>query len=322
MNKRERVVAAIRGERVDCVPSGFSIHFPEGCKEGQAAVNAHLRFFQETDTDIIKIMNENLIPYMGEIEKPEDFRKYRILGPEEAFITDQVRLTREILSGADPEAFSLGTLRGITPSMIHPLMAAGMDYEKARLFVRDSLRENPEPVLAAAQRVADGLCHLARGYREAGVDGIYYAALGGEADIFTDEEFERWVKPFDLQVMRAIRESGAYCFLHICKAHLNMERYRGYTPYADVVNWGVYEAPYPLTRGRELFGGTTIMGGLANQEGVITDGTAEEIRAEVSRIIREAGREGFILGADCTLPGEIGYERIRTAAEAARRVKQ
>ena len=34
MNKRERVVAAIRGERVDCVPSGFSIHFPEGCKEG------------------------------------------------------------------------------------------------------------------------------------------------------------------------------------------------------------------------------------------------------------------------------------------------
>ena len=110
MNKRERVVAAIRGERVDCVPSGFSIHFPEGCKEGQAAVNAHLRFFQETDTDIIKIMNENLVPYMGEIEKPEDFRKYRILGPEEAFITDQVRLTREILSGADPEAFSLGTL--------------------------------------------------------------------------------------------------------------------------------------------------------------------------------------------------------------------
>ena len=42
----------------------------------------------------------------------------------------------------------------------------------------------------------------------------------------------------------------------------------------------------------------------------------------VSRIIREVGREGFILGADCTLPGEIGYERIRTAAEAARRVKQ
>lgn len=64
------------------------------------------------------------------------------------------------------------------------------------------------------------------------------------------------------------------------------------------------------------------MGGLANQEGVITDGTEEEIRAEVSRIIREVGREGFILGADCTLPGEIGYERIRTAAEAARRVKQ
>ncbi|MFR2985507.1 MAG: hypothetical protein ACLTMD_05415 [Clostridium sp.] len=42
--------------------------------------------------------------------------------------------------------------------------------------------------------------------------------------------------------MKAIKDAGGYCFLHICKDQLNMDRYKDYGPYADVVNWGVYEA--------------------------------------------------------------------------------
>ena len=318
MNKRERVAAAIRGEEVDYVPTGFSMHFPDSCKEGEAAVAAHLKFFQETDTDIIKIMNESLVPYMGEVKEPDDFRKYRVLGPDEKFITDQMKLTREILDKADQEAFSVGTLRGITPSMIHPLMAGGMGYMEARLFVRDCLRKDPKPVLQAVERVTDGLCHLARGYMESGTDGVYYASLGGETDIFTDEEFEMWVKPFELKVMEAVREAGGYCFLHICKSNLNMERYRDYGSYADVVNWGVYEAPCSLEEGKRLFPGKTVMGGLANHGGVMIEGTEEELVEEVKRIIYQTGRLGFILGADCTLPAEVSYDRIRAAVHAAR----
>ena len=318
MNKRERVIAAINGESVDCVPSGFTLHFPDDCKTGEAAVAAHLDFFRETDTDIIKIMNENLFPDMGVIREPEDFEKYRELGAEEDFLVHQLELTEAIMKRADPDAFSLGTVRGITPSMIHPLMARGMEYPEARLFVRDSLRKNPEPVLRAAERVTETLCRLVRGYADAGVDGIYYAALGGERDIFTDREFELWVKPFDLRVMEAIREAGGYCFLHICKENLNMERYRSYGPYADVINWGVYEAPLSLKEGRALFPGKAVMGGLANHLGVMDCGTEAELQTEVHRIITEAGREGFILGADCTLPAQISYRQVRAAVEAAR----
>ena len=57
MKKRDRVFAAIRGEEVDHVPCGFSLHFPHDRAFGDASVEAHLRFFKETDTDIMKIMN-------------------------------------------------------------------------------------------------------------------------------------------------------------------------------------------------------------------------------------------------------------------------
>ena len=48
--------AAIKGEMPDGIPSGFSLHFPADQAVGDRAVEAHLKFFQETDTDIIKIM--------------------------------------------------------------------------------------------------------------------------------------------------------------------------------------------------------------------------------------------------------------------------
>ena len=53
MNKKERVIAAIRHESVDYVPCGFSLHFPHDKAYGEAGVKSHLDFFKETDTDII-----------------------------------------------------------------------------------------------------------------------------------------------------------------------------------------------------------------------------------------------------------------------------
>ena len=160
--------------------------------------------------------------------------------------------------------------------------------------------------------------NVAKAYIEAGLDSVYYASLGGEYEFFTDEEFAKWIKPFDIQVMKAIKEAGGYCFLHICKDHLNMERYRDYAPYADVVNWGVFEAPFDLEKGKELFQGKTIMGGLPNRHGVLVDGTKEEVEAEVKKVIREYGRKGLILGADCTLATEQDLDKVKAAVLAAR----
>ena len=96
-----------------------------------------------------------------------------------------------------------------------------------------------------------------------------------------------------------------------------MQRYANYDAFADVVNWGVYETNYSLEEGRKLFPNTTIMGGLANRSGVLVDGTLEELEAAVHKIISDFGTRGFILGADCTLPTEISYERIMAAVKAA-----
>lgn len=323
MTKRDRVLRAIRKEPVDFVPSCFSLHFPKEKNSGEAGVRAHLDFFRDTGADIAKIMNENLVPSPGMGSSfPEAYADVRAFGRDTDFIVDQIDFTKRILDGLDDEYFTLGTLHGICASALHPIERSGIDYEKARDLQLLSLREAEGTTLSAFNRIADGLCGLVEGYKEAGVDAIYYAALGGEPRWFSDEEFDKWIKPFDLKIMKAIKEAGMYCFLHICKDGLNMQRYRDYASLSDVVNWGVYEVPFSLEEGRKLFPDCTIMGGLRNRSGVLVDGRAEEIREEVRSVINGFGRTGFILGADCTLATEQDMGRLRAAIEAAQDMKE
>ena len=192
-------------------------------------------------------------------------------------------------------------------------------YREVRQMLCEHLRQNKAPVLEAMKRITDVLCQLGRSYIEAGMDGVFYASLGGEKHFFTEEEFYEYIQPFDLQIMQAIKSAGGYVILHICKENLQMERYAGYASVSDVVNWGVYETNYSLTQGRKLFNGCAIMGGFANHPGtVLVDGPAEAIRLQARKAIQEAGHLKFILGADCTLPTGVCYGNIHTAVEAAR----
>ncbi len=317
MLKRERVIAAINKQEVDYVPVSFSLHFNE--KEGDEAVRAHLKFFKETDTDVIKIMNENLVPDVGEIRTPEDWKKIPTYSMNDNFMRKQIEIVKEIMNQTSGEAFSLGTLHGVCASAIHPIEAR-YGYTKVRELMCTHIRENKEVVLDAFKRITDGMCQLAIAYRDEGLDGIYYAALGGEKHYFTNEEFEEVIEVFDRQILEASKSAGNYNFLHMCKENLNMNRYKDYNQLADVVNWGVYETDFSLEEGRKLFPEKTIMGGLKNRSGVMVEGTIEELQKESKRLIAEFGKRGFILGADCTLPTEIDYARIRAIVDAVKEI--
>lgn len=61
MTKRERIRNVLEGKPVDRTPVGFWLHFPEEMHHGEKAIEAHLDFMKATDTDILKIMNENIL---------------------------------------------------------------------------------------------------------------------------------------------------------------------------------------------------------------------------------------------------------------------
>jgi uroporphyrinogen decarboxylase len=318
MTKKERVLAVLRGEEVEQTPASFSLHFPREKAFGEEGVKSHLEFFKKTDTDILKIMNENLIPALNRVSSVKDYADVKNIRFQDSFISDQIELVKRILDRCERDAFVIGTLHGVTASCLHPMEQAVGGYETARTLLCKFLREDRHTVSEVIKRIVDIMARLAYKYIELGVDGVYYAALGGERRYFTDEEFEEFIEPADKIILQAVKEAGGYSFLHICKNGLNMERYRSYASYGDVVNWGVYEAPFSLEEGRDMFPDAVLMGGLPNRTGVLVHGTEKEIRSSVKGIIQKHGRCRLILGADCTLATEQDLDRVRVAVEAAR----
>ena len=57
------------------------------------------------------------------------------------------------------------------------------------------------------------------------------------------------------------------------------------------------------------------MGGM-DRHGIISTGNPEEIRNAVN-LACQTVTEDFILGADCTLPGDINWENIKMAIDTA-----
>jgi len=315
LNKKERVLASIQGKEVDRVPVGFWLHFPQEQHHGQASVEAHIDFFKKTDVDIVKIMNENLVPCTQPIKKATDWKHIRPLQLTDAFVVDQLDIIKKITDAIGSEAVVFTTIHGIVASAFHA-RGGGDGYDTLRYMLSEHLREQPQIVADAFKIISEGLAQFTEACLQAGAQGIYYAALGGETELFTDQEFERYVKPNDEMILNVVKQESAINFLHICKDKVNLQRYRDYQP--DIVNWAIHEGNASLQEGRALFPSSALLGGLDDRSGVLVSGTDEQIREEVNAILQQTGTHKFILGADCTLPTEVAYERIIAAVEAAK----
>lgn len=321
MTKRERVISAIQQKEPDCIPACFTMHFPPECANGEKAVEAHLDFLEKTDVDILKIMNENLISCDYDLKTRADYERFPVFNGKEPLFLRQYDLVKRILDRVGDSCFTLGTLHSVgTSAMYHPFKRMGYGYDQSRQVFDQWLKENPAGMKEAMKRIANGLCVLAGKYIELGLDGVYVASLGAERRFgLTQEQFMDWIAPFDQMILRAVREAGGYCFLHVCNRDVNLEYYRNYDPgLYDVVNWGTFEVPCSIKEGKEIFHHKTVMGGLANRMGVLACGTQEALVNTLHSLVQSHGRKGFILGADCTIATQEDLSRIRMAVEAVR----
>ena len=113
MTKRERVIRAVRGEETDGIPSCFSMHFSPEYANGESAVDAHIQFLKQTDTDILKIMNENLVTCDHELITRQDYESFQKISAEQPFMKRQLDLVKRILEEADGQCFTIGTLHSV-----------------------------------------------------------------------------------------------------------------------------------------------------------------------------------------------------------------
>lgn len=310
MNKRERVLAVIRQEKPDMIPAGFWFHYKSDYTVQEMA-EAHLKLYRETDMDVIKVMQDYMYPIEGEIHCADDWYNVRVKGTDSEEFKKLIKVIEIIKKEVKDEVLIFQTMFG-------PFKAASIAFGDDVLMKYS--KEAPEAVAAGIKNIADGLEEWAKGYLESGADGIYYSAQFSEPGRFEKEEWERLVRPYDIQVLNVANNmENKYNILHICgepeyEFKTNVDWFAEYP--ADLVNWSVKDNGYSLEKGRETFK-CAILGGL-NNKGNILHGPEECIADEVTEVIRKFGYEGIMIGADCTIQGKnIRLDYIRKAVDVA-----
>ncbi|WP_195276665.1 uroporphyrinogen decarboxylase family protein [Anaerotruncus rubiinfantis] len=308
MNRKERVAAVLAGKPADRVPMGFWLHFPSEAFHGDAAVEAHMKFFAESRTDICKVMNENLCPCGHDISSAGDWKKVRPYRRNSSFIQDQADIVKRITDRIAGDAPVVVTIHGIFASASHTLLGVPKYDTIGRYAQIYHLRTDPDSVLSAYRAIAETLTNLCEACLDAGADGIYFAALGGERDGLTDEEHAKYLAPLEIGILNETRAKSAMHFLHMCKPHVDLRRFVDYP--CDVYNWGVLESGTSLAEGYDIFPGKVMMGGLDDRSPALLSGSYEEIEAEVHAILQSVDHRRFILASDCTLPADLPYDRV------------
>lgn len=309
MTKKERVFNAFKNKLTDRVPFGFWYHFSPDEDLGEQTVNDHLKLHFDTDMDFIKIMCDGYFNYPNPALKSathaSDLYDLKPLGKDHSFIRNQVARAKSIVNKLNGEC---PTFYNVFCPM--SLFRFGTSEEK----LMSLLKEDEKAVCHAFDIIAEDIKSLVFALiTEAHTDGIYFCVQNAEQFRFTYDEYRRIVTPAELDVLKYANLLSENNILHCCGWAGDKNRIEVWQDYpAACINWAVYVEDMDLKKGKEFFGGKCVLGGFDNRKtGLLYTGTKEEIEAETARILKDAGRTGVIIGADCTLPSDIDTQRIK-----------
>jgi uroporphyrinogen decarboxylase len=228
MNKRERVLSALRGEAVDRVPISFWGHHYVAENSADGLADETLRQLDGFDWDFLKPQSRaQAFAEMWGLTYTPSARA------ETKYTTTHVPLTGagdlERLQPADATSGALGeqlqALRKIreavgasvpiiwtvfSPLMICRYLLTG-DVDQ----VLEIARTAPDALAVGLEAVTETLVGYVRGCLANGADGVFYATNLARRGMLTTDECAQFQRPYDLRVL-AEAASAPFNVMHVC----------------------------------------------------------------------------------------------------------
>jgi uroporphyrinogen decarboxylase len=326
MTKKERVQAVIVSEKPDQVPVSFWHHFEPNQFTGQAALDAHVAYFERFDLDFLKVMNDHQFP-RGDVPivtAVDDLKRIKRLRGDSGEFAGQLVLLQRLREALGDDVLMTTTifnpwavLRKLVepPSDEHgPPKMHGEDERDDALTAL--LKEDRSAVQGAIEAIGATIADFARACIEAGADGIFFSVRDDWVDRPANGAgtYDAIVRDVDLTILEAAG-AGTFNMLHICGRPLDFKRFAEYP--VQVLNWADREAGPSIAYARDR-AKPAIAGGV-NNLGVMADGSPEDCAAEVHDALRQAKDRPIMITPGCTYdPKRVPEANLRAVVEAAR----
>ncbi len=306
MNKIERLRAALAGKPVDRPPFTIWYHFGNQHASPERAAQVHLEFFDFYDLDFLKVMNDYDYPMptgLDSVEKPEDLKQLQPFNIERSPLGNQLRALEYIAKGLRGTALFVDTLFNAWNTVRRNLAKEAMP----RLMA-----DHPEALVEALKIVNQNLIQYALASLERGSAGIFFS-VPASAEFVTPDQYEKFMRPFDLEFLTAIAGKGECHILHAHGEKLYIDRLLDYP--AQAISWADLNGSPSISAMRSKTS-LTLMGGIDHVKFAYT--SAKAIRRQVAESLAQAGSAKFILAPGCSVPTYSFPPLIKAARDAGR----
>ncbi|GCE10406.1 uroporphyrinogen decarboxylase family protein [Tengunoibacter tsumagoiensis] len=327
MNKKERVDAALRGEKVDRVPASLWGHDYEREWSIQGLYDATVENYTRYDWDFVKVTPRSsylvegwkarYVPSGKKHQPPtfedspirgaSDWKRIRPQEPDRGALGEQLRALQLINHTVGYDAYFVQTL-------FCPLAVAKYLVGDHNEPIIHSIREDRSALHAALRVITETLTNYAIACLEQGASGIFYATNGwARSGLLTQDQYREFGEQYDLEFLDAIKSRSKFNILHHCGPHIYFDLLASYP--VQAISWSAtLEGNPDLAEGKRR-SGKAVMGGLSEQTTLKT-GSPGQVQEEVHKALEITEKEHFFLTAGCAIAPETPNRNI----EAIRRM--
>ena len=306
MNKIERLRATLAGKPVDHPPITIWYHFGNQHSSAEITAQVHLEFFEHYDLDLLKLMNDYDYPNPVGLEvvaTPDDLRRLEPFDVTKTPLGKQLQAVERIAKALKGKAFFVDTMfnawntlrRNLTKEATESLMV-----------------HHPDTVVKALEVINGNLIKYALATLQRGAAGIFLS-VPASAEFVTREQYERFMRPFDLALLNAVKGKGEFHILHAHGSQLFLDRLLDYP--VQVLSWADLNGGPSIADARRRTP-LTLMGGIDHLK--FQYSSAALLRQQVRAARAQAGPTKFILAPGCSVATYSFPPLIHAVRDAAR----
>jgi uroporphyrinogen decarboxylase len=306
MTKIERLRATLAGKMVDRPPFSIWYHFGTQHASFERTAQVHLEFFQAYDLDFLKVMNDYEYPMpegMEAVATPADLQRLAPFDVTRTPMGNQLRAIEIIAKALRGKALFVDTVFNAWNTMRRNLVKEAMPKLMA---------DHPRALQDGLRIVNQNLIQYALASLERGSAGIFFS-VPATAESLTPEQYGKFMRPFDLQFLKAIEGKGEFHILHAHGEKLYFDPLLDYPVHA--LSWADLNSGPTISEVRRLTS-LSLMAGLDHVRFPYV--SVRVIRDQAKAALAQAGNTKFILAPGCSVPTYSFPPLIRAARDAVR----
>ena len=306
MNKIERVRALLAGRPMDRPAFSFWSSFGKQPASPEKTAEAHLAFFEVYDLDLLKVAKDYDYPIpegLAGIGTLEDLKRIGPLDLSRTSMGAHLKTVEILAKKLKGKGLFVDTLFNAWKTLKRTLAGEAL----SRLMA-----EHPEAVLDALKVINSNLIQYALASLERGAAGIFLS-VPASAETLTGEEYETFMRPFDVGLLKILQGKGECHILHAQGENPYLDRMLDY--HVQVLSWADLNGGPTIAQARQKTS-LTLMAGIDHVN--FPNLSVKRVKEQVRAALGQAGDTKFILAPGCALPPYVLPPLIRAVHDAIR----